>query len=72
MNEYLEVFKGYVDMIQRHKEESSKMAEMLGCSSLDEDEYLEIFYKISDYGSTLYRELEKARRFYEEIKPEEE
>ena len=66
-NVKIEVAKKYVDMVERHHNESLKMTKELGCSELDDDETLETFYKVSYYNTELYQELKTANRFYEKL-----
>lgn len=69
-NVNLELAKRYMEMVERHKQESLEMVKELS-KSTDWDEFEETFYKISEYNNSLYLELELAKIYYDRIKNNE-
>ena len=65
-NVKMEVAERYVEMVERHKQESLKMVKELS-KSTDLGEFEETFYKISEYNNSLYRKLEMAKIHYSDM-----
>ena len=65
-NVKMEVAERYVEMVERHKQESLEMVKELS-KSIDGDEFEETFYEISNYNNTLYRKLERAKIHYSDM-----
>ena len=56
----LEVVERYVEMVERHRQESLEMVKELS-KSTDLSEFEETFYEISEYNNSLYTKLEIAK-----------
>ena len=62
-NVKMEVAERYVEMVERHRQESLEMVKELS-KSTDLGEFEETFYEISEYNNSLYTESELAKIHY--------
>ena len=62
----MEVAERYVEMVERHRQESLEMVKELS-KSTDLGEFEETFYRIAEYKNSLYRKLEMAKIHYSDM-----